>query len=413
MQDIRRYLKGNQLLFDGAMGTYLVNRTGLPAARCEQANLDHPDEVLAIHRAYLQSGAMALKTNTFGANRPSLEGDESLLRRLIDAGWTLAVQAAQDKAYIFADIGPVFGEDPAAEYCLVADMFLSHGARHFLFETLSGLDGIEEAIAHIRERAPESFILLSFAVQPDGFTRHGESGPALLARGSRMADAVGYNCISGAHHMRHLVQAAGPLPCTLSVMPNAGYPTVVGGRTFYDGDPDYFARETARMVPLGAGILGGCCGTTPEHIRRLAQILKADTAPLPVPASKPVPPRPAAGESRIARKLAQGKRVVAVELDPPQDTEIARFMEGARRLRDMGADAVTIADCPIGRARMDSSLLACKLKRELDIEALPHMTCRDRNINATKALLLGLCMEGVHNVLTVTGDPGAARRFTG
>ena len=405
MQDIRSYLKENRLLFDGAMGTYLVARTGRPAARCEQANLERPEEVLAIHRAYLQAGALALKTNTFCANRPALEGDEAGLYRLIDAGWALAERAAEGNAYVFADIGPVFTEDAASEYCLVADRFLERGARHFLFETLSGLDGIAEAVAHIRAQAPESFIILSFAVQPDGFTRHGEAGPDLLARSCDIADAVGYNCISGAHHMRRLMQDAGPVAGVLSAMPNAGYPTVVGGRTFYDGDPGYFAREVARIAQLGANILGGCCGTTPEHIRRAAQLLKAGPAPAYAPTPKPSPIRPAAGENRFALKLAQGKRVVAVELDPPQDTDIARFMEGARRLKDMGADAVTIADCPIGRARMDSSLLACKLRRELDIDPLPHMTCRDRNINATKALLLGLCMEGVHNVLTVTGDP--------
>ena len=405
MQDIRCYLKDHLLLFDGAMGTYLVSRAGMPAARCEQANLERPDEVLAIHRAYLQAGAMALKTNTFCVNRPALEGDEALLDRLIAAGWSLAEQAAAGNAYVFADIGPVFAEDAAAEYRLVADRFLQLGARHFLFETLSSLDGVAEAVAYIRERAPESFIILSFAVQPDGFTRQGEAGAALLARCAGMADAVGYNCISGAHHMQRLIQGAGPLTCTLSAMPNAGYPTVVGGRTFFDGDPGYFAQEAARIARLGAGILGGCCGTTPEHIRRVALLVKEGPAQRPLKTPKPAAARPAAGENRFARKLAQGKRVVAVELDPPQDADIARFMEGARRLRDMGADAVTIADCPIGRARMDSSLLACKLRRELDLDPLPHMTCRDRNINATKALLLGLCTEGVHNVLAVTGDP--------
>ena len=159
-------------------------------------------------------------------------------------------------------------------------------------------------------------------------------------------------------------------------------------------------------MKAGARIVGGCCGTTPEHIRQIARLLGTPMPPRVRMGDEKVAQPPEKGcRSQILRRLEQGRRITLVELDPPRSADIGGFMEGARQLEQAGADAITIADCPIGRARMDSSLLACKLSRELGIEALPHMTCRDRNVNATKALLLGLSMENVHNVLAVTGDP--------
>ena len=188
-------------------------------------------------------------------------------------------------------------------------------------------------------------------------------------------------------------------------MPNAGYPTVLGRRTVYQGGADYFGGKLAEIAQAGACIVGGCCGTTPAHIAQAAKALAKMGPVVRAAAEDRSAPPPAAHVNALADKLDAGRRVVAVELDPPADDDIGFFLEGLGALRDAGADAVTIADCPIGRPRADSSLLACKIRRELGIEPLPHMTCRDRNLNATKALLLGLAMEGVHNVLLVTGDP--------
>ena len=191
-------------------------------------------------------------------------------------------------------------------------------------------------------------------------------------------------------------------------MPNGGYPLVARDRVVYQGKPDYFAREMCRIRQAGAAILGGCCGTTPAHIRALRQALEHTPMPIPGPA-----PAPKAGPDRadpapadlFLRKLAEGKKVIAVELDSPKDADLTGYMDGARRLQRAGVDAVTIADCPIARARVDAALTACKLRRELGLVALPHMTCRDRNLNAAKALLLGLYAEGVREVLAITGDP--------
>ena len=257
---------------------------------------------------------------------------------------------------------------------------------------------------------------MSFAADPDGFTRSGLSVTELIARVDALgtADAIGLNCVCGAYHMRRLLKSLPPMRAVPLAMPNAGYPHVEDGRLFYDSDPGYYAQQVAACAQEGARIIGGCCGTTPEHIRRVAQLLSG-----PEPVCEGSAARSGDGErgaqerqcrSRIREKLALGARVTLVELDPPGTAQIGQFLDGARRIAAAGADAVTIADCPIGRARMDASLLACKLHRELGLETLPHMTCRDRNVNATKALLLGLSTEGVHNVLAVTGDPVPGER---
>ena len=404
--NIKTYLQDNILLFDGAMGTLFAQRAGTTAP-CELSNLTQAQVILGIHRDYLAAGCKAISANTFGLY-PAAVG-ETVCRTQLNAAWDLACQAAVEDAFVFADIGPVSGEaDPAAEYRFLAEEFLALGAKHFLFETQSRDTGLWETAAYIKETAPDSFILVSFAAQPDGFTRDGQPVSTLIARADRdpNVDAVGLNCVSGARHMAELAETLGPLQSILSVMPNAGYPTVLGSRTFYDGDPKYFALQLSAMAGHGARILGGCCGTTPAHLAAVEEALAGPpAAPVTVKAKAPRPQRQTA-ENRFWDALCDAnQKPIAVELDPPEAADVTKFMTGARELLEHGASIITIADCPIARARMDSSLLACKLRRELGAEALPHMTCRDRNLNATKALLLGLCAEDVHNVLVVTGDP--------
>jgi homocysteine S-methyltransferase len=411
--DIRAYLEqGRPLLFDGAMGTWFAAQSGGSELRCERANLERPDEVTAIHRAYLDAGCKAIKTNTFSIGADMALGDLSAAPAMLEAGCRLALEAAAPYgAYVFADMGPApqgGSLSPAENYCRQADRFLSQGLTHFLVETLPSDEGIPELARYLKARCPEAFLIVSYAVGYDGITREGHPGTELFRRTAALAevDAVGFNCMSGPHHLLEYIRKLELGGVQLSVMPNAGYPSVVGRRTVYQGQPDYFAAQLARIVQAGAAIVGGCCGTTPAHIAAAASALER---PLPRPAVQrpPAPPAPAApaAENTLWDKLSAGKRVIAVELDPPADDDLAPFLSGVRVLQSAGADAVTIADCPIGRPRADSSLLSCKVKRELGVEPLPHMTCRDRNLNATKALLLGLSMEGVHNVLLVTGDP--------
>ena len=407
MDELRETLRTGTLLFDGATGTYAKDLPDWPDGPVERACLTAPERVLALHEAYLAAGCQAIKTNTFAAHVGLAVHSAQEQRAVVTAAVRIARQAAGERAHVFADIGPApSGEDAASAFIRMAELFLGQGVRCFLMETMPSADGLCEAAAHIRAREPQAFIAVSFAADPDGFTRSGERAAALIDRMDACADidAVGLNCVCGAYHMRRLLGEIARPKKLLLAMPNAGYPHVVDGRTYYDSDPAYYAQQVSACAALGARLVGGCCGTTPEHIAQVARGLCSAGAGAVRAMEKQTCGAPR-GVSRIRSKLARGERVLLVELDPPRDSGIDAFLSGARTLSDAGADAITIADCPIGRARMDSSLLACKLRRELGIEALPHMTCRDRNVNATKALLLGLSMEGVHNVLAVTGDP--------
>ena len=410
MLDVRKLLAQRPLLFDGGMGTYYKAK---PGQECEQANLTDPDGILAVHRAYLAAGADAIKTNTFSLPRLAA-AQQPGWEQLADAGWQLAAKAAGETgAAVFADLGPAPDTEnlPAEQvYLAVAKRFALLGARNFLFETLSAEGGVLEAIRALKQTVPEAFVLVSFAVLPDGYTREGRYCAELVRRmaQSGVVDAVGLNCVSAPGAMRALVQQLGDAGLPLSVIPNAGYPVVARAQVRYQGKPEYFARELSRLATEGVRILGGCCGTTPQHIAALRTALDALPETLPAaPAAKPAAAAKPAVETDDAflRKLRAGQRVIAVELDSPKDADLTAYLEGARRLQAAGADLLTVADCPIARARMDSSLVACRVHRELGLNVLPHMTCRDRNLNATKALLLGLYAEGVREVLAITGDP--------
>lgn len=453
---IQEYLEKKPLLFDGAMGTYLVDKCqGLEESQCEMANISHPEVVVNIHKEYLQAGAVAIKTNTFAANR-SQQKKVEIVPELIRRGYSLAKQAVEEfgkESFIFADIGPVSSEEKVFEtYQEIVDIFLECGAKYFLFETLENAEELERITSYIKERTEDSFIMVSFAASPEGYTRGGFLVKKLFWRLQQCSsvDAVGFNCISGP---KHLLEQVRELPMEqvekyLTIMPNAGYPTMLGNRIHYGVSRDYFGRTACELLEAGVSIIGGCCGTTPKDIRSIAGKLQEDFLKKLAVRKQELKSRCSSGiaysgregslsvgkkealagnvamegkagiqqseyscmaeknpKNSFAGKLAEGKKVLVVELDPPVEPDIDFFMEGAARYRHAGVDAIDIADCPIAKARIDSSILACKLERELGMTAIPHMTCRDRNINATKALLLGLNIEGVNNVLTVTGDP--------
>ena len=410
MIDVRAHLARKPLLFDGGMGTYYKAK---PGTECEQGNLLDPAGVRKVHREYLAAGAEAIKTNTFGLPRMAAarQPDWQALAR---AGWKLAAEAAVETgAAVFADLGPAPDTEAAPAgsiYTAVARCFVEQGAKNFLFETLSSDAGVLEAVQAVKAQVPDAFVLVSFAVLPDGYTREGMYSKDLVRRmtESGIVDAVGFNCVSAPGAMRTLVQQLGRTALPLSVMPNAGYPVVTRTQVKYQGKPEYFAKELARIAAEGVRILGGCCGTTPAHIAALRAALDSlpavEKAAPAVQVSTPEAPT-VEKDDAFLRKLNAGKKVIAIELDSPKDADLTNYLAGAKRLQAAGADLLTIADCPIARARMDSSLVACRVHRELELCTLPHMTCRDRNLNATKALLLGLYAEGVREVLAITGDP--------
>ena len=399
------------MLFDGAFGTYYAQRYAEEQEPCEMANLKHPQRVAAIHREYIEAGADAIKTNTFSANEQQLECSWEMIQQILQEGYRIAKETAGNRVKVFADIGPIMEQKNvslAQQYQRIADVFLAEGAECFLFETLLNTRELHAVSAYIKQRCPSACIIVSFAVTADGYSRQGIAMHQLLqdCLTDEHVDACGLNCVCGPMHMKRLLDSIDRSKKPILIMPNAGYPTILANRTYFRDSSTYFAKEMQEIWKKGARLLGGCCGTTPVYIQKTKEALQEQTI-----VQKML--QPAQQTDKIVRedhnplrkKLQKRQQIIAVEFDPPANCEIERFMNNAEFLKEAGVDAVTIADCPIARARVDSSLMACKLHRELGLEVIPHMTCRDRNINATKALLFGLQIEGIRNVLVVTGDP--------
>ena len=394
--------------FDGAFGTYYRALTG-SLKPCELANLNDPGVVCQIHRSYVEAGADAIKTNTFAANPATMDLD--ILERVISEGVRLAREAAGGRA-VFADIGPIppADRDAPGDYLMLAQAFAREGLTRFLFETMDEFAPLIPAIRWIREAIPGAIVAVSFAASQDGYTGAGRLYRDLIAAArAEGADLVGLNCVSGPAHMLGLLRRLDLSRGDVLAMPNAGYPARVNGRLLYEDNPGYFAEKLVDMKRLGVRALGGCCGTTPEHIRRaVARCAGAETA-LRAEARSPESPAATVGISPLAEKITRGL-VALVEIDPPVDADVSHLLEAARRMRHAGADAITLADSPLARSRADSLMTAALAMREVGIDAVPHLTCRDRNRIAMRGALLAAHAAGVRSVLAVTGDPipGAA-----
>lgn len=384
------------MILDGAMQTYFSLLHPEITQPVEYMNILHPEYILDIHKQYVSAGAQAIKTNTFTVNRTNYTQDEC--KQLIDQAIELAKQC---DAIIFADIGPISSEyDIYEEYKYIVDLFIQKDITHFLFETQTNTKGLKEISRYIRTKIEDPIIYASFALQPDGFTSEGIHIQDIIDEIHNDFDHIGLNCGCGLIHMHQILETVQGITM---IAPNAGYPTIIHNRTYYQVNPDYFAKEMVDMLRYGIEIIGGCCGTTPEHIQKMVELLPNEIHTHKGTISN-YEKTDKDDTSLFFQKLSTNQKVIAVELDPPTNSQLSKFMKGAWQLKDH-VDAITIADCPIGRTRMDSSILACKIKRELNLDVLPHMTCRDRNLNATKALLLGTYAEGIRDVLLVTGDP--------
>lgn len=401
------------LLFDGAMGTYYRTKSKQNLPTCEMGNIFDRETILSIHKEYLKAGCHAIKTNTFGANTRYLNCTDEILDQVIDAGCDIALEAVKGhKAFVFADIGPIvenLEEGILEEYKKIVDLFIAKGIKYFLFETFSRDLYLKEITEYIRSKDPDSYIIVSFAINPDGFTRTGDRGITLLEEMSGLdsINAVGLNCITGPFHLMEYIKTVNLPAKTLFISPNAGYPSVINNRTYYSNSPSYFGNTVVDFLDFGFEILGGCCGTTPEYIERLHTNLESRKAPEVRIVSKKPSERLKSdiADNMILKKISSDKKIICVEYDPPASIEISEYMKNAKKLKEDGVDAITIADCPVGRARVDSSLMAYKVKNEIGIDPIVHLTCRDRNLNATKALLLGLNVEDILNLIIVTGDP--------
>lgn len=402
--------KKNYLLFDGAMGTYYSSKYDNNIA-CEYANIDDSDAIYKIHREYIEAGAKAIKTNTFGANRYTLGCDQDKVNEIIYKGLELANQASEGTdVLIFADIGPIpeVEEDNIKEdYVQLIDTFIKYGARNFLFETFVNFEILLELAAYIRIKAPDAIIITSFAVYPDGYSREGLFYIDIINKMSLsgLVDAFGFNCICGPAHMYRLMKDVDINGKNIIIMPNSGYPSSERGRALYVDNSEYFAEKILELKNIGIRILGGCCGTTPRHIAAIAKILENQKQDDKETIDSAVTGVSQPSYENILDKLTNTKKPILVEIDPPFDTDWSYMLRDALLLKQAGADLVTIADSPLAKARADSSILAAKIQREAGIYAMPHITCRDKNLLGIKATLLGLHIEGIRNVLVITGDP--------
>ncbi len=402
-------LKNKTYLFDGAFGTYYASITH-SVESCETANLNDPKTVSKIHQQYIDAGVNAIKTNTFGVNS-GLDLDFSQQKEIIKSGYTLAVQAVKNtEVSVFADIGPIPYKDTdiSLEYIDIADVFLDLGADKFLFETMPEYNALKPVLKHIKQEKPNSFIVVSFAAGLDGYTKSGHYYKQLLdmAQNDEAVDAIGLNCLCGPAHILQLVKDYSPIK-PMSVMPNSGYPESVGNRLVYIDNADYFAEKLLELRQNGIKILGGCCGTTPQHIKKSRILLDqfGGEQTVNIEIKSHVLDKKTVHNNAFFDKLRQGKYPVAVELRAPLDTDIEYLLSGADNLKSLGADVITIADSPLSRTRADSFMISSKINREVNIDVLPHLTCRDKNIISIKAALLGLNIEGVNNVFIITGDP--------
>ena len=403
-------MKNNSILmFDGAFGTY-YSTLKHSAYECEYANLYDFETVADIHRQYIKAGAKAIKTNTFGADS-LLSEDFDVIKKIIKAGWDAASFAVQNSdVKIFADIGYILSDEDyiSDEYIKIADEFLKLGAENFLFETCDDLIPLLPALSYIREKKPDAFIIVSFAVSQDGYTKKGLYYSNLLkaALNNSGADIAGLNCVCGPSHLYNLLLKLSIDYSKLSVMPNSGYPAKVGGRTVFQDNSKYYSEKLFEIARLGVGVLGGCCGTTPEHIKKSYDLVSGDDFSLIEPLIIKSQNREInKAVNNLKEKLQSGKKVIAVEIDPPMDCDISFLEESAQLVKAAGCDIITIADSPLARTRADSLLTSAYLKRKIGIDVIPHLSCRDKNHIGMKAALMGANINEIDNVLVVTGDP--------
>jgi homocysteine S-methyltransferase len=421
------------ILADGAMGTVVYGR-GIFINRCyDELNLTDPALILSIHEEYLQAGAEILETNTFGANRFRLarHGLGGKVAEINAAGVRLARQAVEhlkdkqaSEAWVAGSVGPLgvrleplgkTGLDEArAAFAEQMRALTAAGVDLLIIETMPALNEAHEALEAARETAPDLPVLVMVTVDDEGNCLDGASpaqAAALLTEWG--AGAIGVNCSTGPATVLTAIEAmrsATTLP--LAAMPNAGMPRAVEGRNIYLCSPEYMASFARKAIAAGAQIVGGCCGTTPNHIRAMRSAIRAidaqtrveGTGTVPVLTSE-TPPAPLGERSRIGSLVEQGKFITLVEIVPPKGIDCTKEIDGARLLAQLGVHAINVPDSPRASARMSAQSLAIQIQQQTGIETILHYTCRDRNILSIQSDLLGVASMGLRNILCVTGDP--------
>ena len=412
---IREYLEKQILITDGAFGTYfsMICPGGMFP---ERANIEAPESVKQVHRAYLDAGAKLIRTNTFASNTKTLSADMQKVLENAKQGFLLAKEVAGDAAYVAGDIGPIpLGayEDEAQvkeEYLALARQFVSLGADAIVFETFSDTSAVFEVAKELR-RESDIFIWLQFSVNQLGYSNAGISAKTLLeeALSCEYIDATGLNCGVGPGHMAQILgklEVTGNKP--VSALPNASYPKIMQDRIVFMENMDYFSEKLADLKEMGISILGGCCGTNPDYIKKAVCVLEktADIdrqKAVKIQKTEKKISKPEPGNRK--KWFEKDKKLIAVELSPPPMAHDEKLMEAAHLLQKYDVDVVTFPDSPSGRTRADSVLTAAKIKSETGLCVMPHICCRDKNAIGIRSQLLGAYLSDIRDFLIITGDP--------
>ena len=428
-QDFVKRLKQSPVLCDGAMGTLLYSK-GIFINRCyDELNVSQPELIRAVHHDYLQAGAEIIETNTFGANsfRLARHSIANRVREINLAGAHVARDAAKSfDVWVAGSIGPLgiriepLGktsfEEARTAFREQAAALVEGGVDLLMLETFGYVEELHQAVLACRDVNPKIPIVAQVTIDEDGNCLDGSDPEAFAARLEEWnVDVLGINCSVGPVAMLDAIErvrAVTSIP--LAAQPNAGMPRSVEGRNIYLCSPEYMASYTRKFVAAGVQLIGGCCGTTPDHIRAMKSALRIGQARGRNAVSEAIPSSaaamapltiPVAERSRLGAKLAAGEFVTMVEIVPPKGIDIRKEIEGARFVKSVGVDAVNIPDSPRASARMSNQALSLLMQQEVGIEAILHYTCRDRNVLCIQSDLLGASATGIRNLICITGDP--------
>lgn len=410
-------IKKRNLLFDGAFGTY-YSQTGGSEKIPEMANFKDGQTVKRIHREYIEAGADIIRTNTFASNCDTLSCSREMLKQNLENACSLARQAIEETAensgrtvWIAGDIGPLPGyvhkdEENLEQYLYIAGTLIRSGADFLLFETFSDDQQILPVAEQLRKSYPDIPVFFHFSTNQYGYTNAGISVKRIFEelKNKNCIDGIGLNCGVGPGHMLSLIQELCLYPDKVySVLPNASYPKIMQGRVVFTGDSEYFSGKLTEALQYGVDCVGGCCGTTPEYIRVVRKHFIREKCKNTCPCE--VSEISKSGGMPLGAFYRGKNRSIAVELTPPFGINDEKVLDAAYQLKSLNVDVITFPDSPSGRTRADSVLMAIKAKDKSGLCVMPHLCCRDKNAIAVRSQLLGAYMNGIRNLLIVTGDP--------
>lgn len=433
-------IKSHFLLMDGAMGTYYAQAYPTEENISEIANIAHPEQIERIHTEYIAAGAQLLRTNSFASHAEGLTGlplhraddRQATLQIIYDnvfQSYKIAQKAAfhaDNKVWIAGDIGPIptkggiSDDEILPQFETMLNALLDAGAEIILFETFADFEYILPAVQYVKKQVIEKqlpfspVIMVSFCLNKFGCTKAGISASNLVkaAVDSGIIDVIGFNCGVGSTHMKRIIQKIdfGDIP--VSIAPNSAYPDFIRDRNIYQDNVGYFCENMVEIASMGVNILGGCCGTTPQYIHELKKQLQPHNNAnenfvkmrhhLSVSTTDRGIDKT---QNDFLNKLNVGKKVIAVELDPPQNGNADKISQASALLKQAGVDIITFSDSPMGKMRADSIASSILVNQQTDIATMPHICCRDKNVIAMGGVFFGAHMNGIRNMLVITGDP--------